>query len=93
MTGPAHCTKRMGRSSRCVKWLTLSRPSSPSRRGRPSCGNRAEDEKNCVSEGQCYYNIRRTIPQCDPLALHCRISDSCIDNILVLEVVTSILYP
>ena len=23
MTGPSRCTKRMGRSSRCVKWLPL----------------------------------------------------------------------
>ena len=43
MTGPVHCTKRMGRSSRSVKWLTLSRPSSPSRRGQASCGIELQD--------------------------------------------------
>ena len=46
MTGPAHCTKRMGRSSLCVKWLTLSRPASPPGRGQASCGIRLRMRKN-----------------------------------------------
>ena len=62
MTGPAHCTKRMGRSSRCVKWLTLSRPSSPSRRGQASCGIELRMREISVSEAQRYDKIHRTIP-------------------------------
>ena len=45
MTGPADCTKRMGRSSRSVKWLTLSRPPLPSRRGQATCGIELQDAR------------------------------------------------
>ena len=70
MTGPAHCTKRMGRSSRHLQWLTLSRPASPSRRGEGTCGIVRQDKKTAVSEGYHYDNVPREMSECVHTSRH-----------------------
>ena len=59
VTGPAHCSKRMSRSSRYVKWLTLSRPPLPPGRGQASCGIRLRMRKNICFRHLGFATIQR----------------------------------
>ena len=61
VTGPAHCSKRMSRSSRYVKWLTLSRPPLPPGRGQASCGIRLRMRKNICFRHLGFPTIQREI--------------------------------